>query len=359
MRLHELRKATNDFSNDNIIDSGIRSNIYKAKLSNGSFVAVKRLWNTQHSKTEFFSELTTLGKAKHPNLVSLLGFCIARKEKLLVYSLHQPRANPIFKEWPLRLKIALGVARGLAWLHHNYNFCIVHRKISSKCILLDQDNDPKISDFGSAQLLKSIHSHLTTFVNGQFGNMGYVAPEYTRMLVASTKGDVYSFGILLLEIITGKVPTQEPNPPDNFKQNLVDWIDRLSVRSLLLNAVDRSLTSVSRDDDLLECLQIASACVASIPKQRPTMLHVYKSLSAIGNRYGFSADDEIETRPNDINNHAKYTRMLVASTKGDVYSFVILLLEIITGKERTPEANPPHNFKHNLVEWIDRLSTNS
>ncbi|XXG89435.1 hypothetical protein AAC387_Pa12g1430 [Persea americana] len=287
MRLHELRKATNDFSNDNIIDSGIGGNMYKGKLSNGSFVAVKRLWNTQHSKTEFFSELTTLGRAKHPNLVSLLGFCIARKEKLLVYRympkrtlyqlLHQPQANAIFKEWPLRLKIALGVARGLAWLHHNFNFCIVHRKISSKCILLDQDNDPKISDFGSAQLMKSIHSHLTTFVNGQFGNMGYVAPEYTRMLVASTKGDVYSFGILLLEIITGKVPTQEPNPPHNFKQNLVEWIDRLSDRSLLLNAVDKSLTSASHGDDLLECLQIASACVASTPKQRPTMLHSRKS----------------------------------------------------------------------------------
>ncbi|XXG89430.1 hypothetical protein AAC387_Pa12g1428 [Persea americana] len=285
MRLHELRKATNDFSNDNIIDSGIGGNMYKGKLSNGSFVAVKRLWNTQHSKTEFFSELTTLGRAKHPNLVSLLGFCIARKEKLLVYRympkrtlyqlLHQPQANAIFKEWPLRLKIALGVARGLAWLHHNFNFCIVHRKISSKCILLDQDNDPKISDFGSAQLMKSIHSHLTTFVNGQFGNMGYVAPEYTRMLVASTKGDVYSFGILLLEIITGKVPTQEPNPPHNFKQNLVEWIDRLSDRSLLLNAVDKSLTSASHGDDLLECLQIASACVASTPKQRPTMLHIF------------------------------------------------------------------------------------
>ncbi|XXG89432.1 hypothetical protein AAC387_Pa12g1428 [Persea americana] len=312
MRLHELRKATNDFSNDNIIDSGTRGNIYKATLSNGSLVAVKRLWNTQQSKTDFLTELTTLGKVKHPNLVFLKGFCIARNEKLLIYEyipkrtlyqqLHQIEANTKIKEWPLRLKIALGLARGLAWLHHNYNFSIVHRNISSKCVLLDQDDEPRISGFGYAQLMNPLNANLTTFVNGQYGNVGYVAPEYTYIPVASLKGDVYSFGVLLLELITGNVPTQEANPPYGFKQNLVDWIARLSGSSLL-NAVDKSLSWISCDEELLECLRIANACVAAVPEQRPTMLHVYQSIRAIGNRYGFSADDEFEMQPNYNNNH--------------------------------------------------------
>ncbi|RWR96731.1 hypothetical protein CKAN_02613100 [Cinnamomum micranthum f. kanehirae] len=312
MRLHELRKATNDFSNDNIIDSGIRGNIYKATLSDGSLVAVKRLWNTQQSKTDFLTELTTLGKVKHPNLVFLKGFCIARNEKLLIYEyipkrtlyqqLHQIEANTKIKEWPLRLKIALGVARGLAWLHHNYKFSIVHRNISSKCILLDQDAEPRISGFGYAQLVNPLDAHLTSFVNGQYGNVGYVAPEYTCVPVASLKGDVYSFGILLLELITGNVPTQEANPPYGFKQNLVDWIARLSGSSLL-NAVDKSLSWISCDEELLECFRIANACVAAVPEQRPTMLHVYQSIWAVGNRYGFSADDEFEMQPNYNNHH--------------------------------------------------------
>ncbi|KAJ8615943.1 hypothetical protein MRB53_035315 [Persea americana] len=289
MRLHELRTTTNDLSEgQHHIGSEIRGNLYKATLSNGRLVAVKRLWDTQQSKTDFLTELMTCVESKASQF-GLLGFYITRKEKILVYDympkrnlylqLHHIEANTRFKEWPLRLKIALGVARGLAWLHHNCNPCIVHCNISSKCILLDQDNEPRIFDFWYAQLLNLLDTHLTTFVNGKYHIMCYVAPEYTRRLVASPMGDVYSFGILLLELITGKKPIQEANPPHNFKQNLVDWIVHLTINSLLLNAVDGSLTCVSFEDELLEFLKIASACVAYLPEERPTKLHVLGRLA--------------------------------------------------------------------------------
>ncbi|RWR96725.1 putative inactive leucine-rich repeat receptor-like protein kinase [Cinnamomum micranthum f. kanehirae] len=214
------------------------------------------------SRSEFLTELTTLGR-ESSHLVSLQGFCIARKEKLLVYEympkrnlfqqLHQIEDNTRFKEWPLRLKIALGVARGLSWLHHNCNPRIVHCDITSKCILLDQDNEPRISDFWYAQLLNPHDTHLTTFVDGKYHNMGYVAPEIYAHVGGLSKG---------------------------------------------------SLTCISCEDDLLEFLKIASACVASLPQERPTMLHVYQRIREIGNRYGFSADDEVQLQPNNINNHA-------------------------------------------------------
>ncbi|KAJ6726805.1 RECEPTOR-LIKE PROTEIN 55 [Salix purpurea] len=198
MRLSDLMKATNDFSNNNIIGAGRTGPMYKAVFSEGRFLMVKRLQDSQHLEKEFVSEMNTLGNVKHRNLVPLLGFCVAKKERFLVYKFMEngtlyDKLHPVEPEirnmdWPLRLKIAIGAARGLAWLHHNCNPRIIHRNISSKCILLDDDFEPKLSDFGLARLMNPIDTHLSTFVNGEFGDLGYVAPEYHRTLVATPKG---------------------------------------------------------------------------------------------------------------------------------------------------------------------------
>ncbi|KAJ7009130.1 ATP binding protein [Populus alba x Populus x berolinensis] len=165
MKLSDLLKATNHF--------------HKTPLM------VKRLQDSQHSEKEFVSEMATLGSVKHSNLVPLLGYCVANKERFLVYK-HMPNGTlydhihiadesrkPM--EWPLRLK-------------HYCNPRIIHRNVSSKCILLDADFEPKISDFGLARLMNPIDTHLSTFVNGEFGDLGYVAPEYARTLGHSKRG---------------------------------------------------------------------------------------------------------------------------------------------------------------------------
>lgn len=304
MRLSDLMKATNNFSKNNIIGSGRTGTFYKAVLDDGTSLMVKRLQNTQHSEKEFTSEMATLGNVKHRNLVPLLGFCMAKKERLLVYKdmpngtlhdrLHSVSEGEKTLEWPMRMKIAIGAAKGFAWLHHNCNPRIIHRNISSKCILLDVEYEPKISDFGLARLMNPVDTHLSTFVNGEFGDFGYVAPEYARTLMATPKGDVYSFGVVLLELVTGETPTSVAKAPETFKGNLVEWITQLSGESKLQDAIDHSLSSKGYDSEIFQVLKVACRCVLpAAPKERPTMFELYQLLRAIGERYHFTTDDDI------------------------------------------------------------------
>ncbi|KAI9198897.1 hypothetical protein LWI28_024023 [Acer negundo] len=307
MRLSDLMKATNSFTKDNIIGTGRTGTLYKAMLPEGYSLMVKRVQDSQRLEKEFVSEMNTLGSVKHRNLVPLLGFCVAKKERFLVYKymengtlynkLHPAEPEVSDMDWPSRLRIAIGSARGLAWLHHNCNPRIIHRNISSKCILLDGDFEPKLSDFGLARLMNPIDTHLSTFVNGEFGDFGYVAPEYPRTLVATPKGDVYSFGVVLLELVTGEKPTHLVNVPESFKGSLVEWITQLSDNSLLQTAIDKSLLGNGFENELNQFLRVACNCVLPTAKERPTMFEVYQLLRAIGERYNFTTDEEITPLP--------------------------------------------------------------
>lgn len=307
MNLSDLMKATDEFSNKNIIGSGRTGTMYKAVLGDGTSLMVKRLEDSQHSEKEFLSEMTTLGSIKHRNLVPLLGFCVAKKERLLVYKymsngtlhdkLHDLKDDEKVMPWPLRLRIGIMAAKGFAWLHHSCNPRILHRNISSKCILLDEDYEPKISDFGLARLMNPIDTHLSTFVNGEFGDIGYVAPEYTSTLTATPKGDVYSFGVVLLELVTGEKPTYVTKGPETFKGNLVEWVSQLSANSKLNDAIDYSLAGKGYDSELFQFVKVACSCVLPNAKERPTMFEVYQLLRAIGQRYDFSTQDDLLVLP--------------------------------------------------------------
>ncbi|KAL4366316.1 hypothetical protein GQ457_05G004280 [Hibiscus cannabinus] len=321
MRLSDLMKATNSFHKNNIIGSGRTGTMYMGVLPDGTSLMIKRLQNSQHSDKEFSSEMATLGSVKHRNLVPLLGFCVAKRERLLVYrfmangtlhdSLHPADDANRALEWSLRLKIGIRAAKGFAWLHHNCNPRIIHRNISSKCILLDADFEPKISDFGLARLMNPVDTHLSTFVNGEFGDLGYVAPEYARTLMATPKGDVYSFGVVLLELVTGETPTHVAKAPESFKGSLVDWISQLSNDGKLRDAIDTSLVEKGVDNELFQFLKVACNCVLPPPKERPTMFEVYQLLRAIGERYNFTSEDEI-LMPSDSGNVDYLEELIVA-----------------------------------------------
>ncbi|CAH8362111.1 unnamed protein product [Eruca vesicaria subsp. sativa] len=255
MKLSDLMKATEEFKKDNIIGKGRTGTMYKGVLEDGTPLM-----------------------------------------------LHPSDVDESFKpmDWPTRLKIAIGAAKGLAWLHHSCNPRIIHRNISSKCILLNADFEPKISDFGLARLMNPIDTHLSTFVNGEFGDFGYVAPEYSRTMVATPKGDVYSFGVVLLELVTGQRATsvtrgcEEEDREESFKGNLVEWITKLSSESKLQEAIDRCLVGNGVDDEIFKVLKVACNCVLpEVAKQRPTMFEVYQFLRAIGESYNFTTEDDI------------------------------------------------------------------
>ncbi|KAG6382996.1 hypothetical protein SASPL_157269 [Salvia splendens] len=322
MNLNDLMKATNDFSNENIIWSGRTGTVYKAVLEDGTSLMVKRLQDTQHSENEFAAEMATLGNIKHRNLVPLLGFCLTKNERLLVYKhipngslhdmLHPVNEGARVMDWPLRLKIGIKAAKGFAYLHHSCNPRIIHRNVSSQCILLDADYEPRISDFGLPRLMNPIDTHLSTFVNGEFGDLGYVAPEYARTLMATPKGDVYSFGVVLLELVTGEKATHVGRAPESFRGSLVDWTSELSASSRLHYAIDESLAGKGFDNELFQFLKIACSCVLPTnPKERPTMFEVYQLLRAVGQRYDFTTEDDILV-PTDAGDADQLVELIVA-----------------------------------------------
>ncbi|KAF6153170.1 hypothetical protein GIB67_031124 [Kingdonia uniflora] len=299
IKLVDLMAATNNFDPRNIIVSTRTGASYKAILPDGSALAIKRLQACKLSEKQFRSEMIRLGQLRHPNLVPLLGFCVVENEKLLVYK-HMPNGSLYSQlygsgvindgplDWATRLKIGIGMARGLAWLHHGCQPSFMHQNISSNVILLDDDLDARITDFGLAKLVNCSDSHESTFINGDFGEFGYVPPECASTMVASLKGDVYGFGVVLLELVTGLKPLEIGNVEEGFKGNLVDWVNQLYISGRVKDAIDKSICGKGHDDEILQFLKVACACVVSRPKDRSSMYQAYHSLKTIGGENGFS-----------------------------------------------------------------------
>lgn len=280
-----LLEATNGFSADTLIGSGGFGDVYKAQLKDGSVVAIKKLIHvTSQGDREFMAEMETIGKIKHRNLVPLLGYCKIGEERLLVYEymkwgsleavLHDrvkgggciPRLD-----WSSRKKIAIGSARGLAFLHHSCIPHIIHRDMKSSNVLLDEDFEARVSDFGMARLVNALDTHLS--VSTLAGTPGYVPPEYYQSFRCTAKGDVYSFGVVLLELLSGKKPIDTSEFGDD--NNLVGWAKQLQRERRMHDILDPELLSdKSCEPELYHCLKISFQCVDDKSWRRPTMIQV-------------------------------------------------------------------------------------
>ncbi|KAL4631873.1 hypothetical protein ACB092_04G009400 [Castanea dentata] len=308
MSFTEISEATGYFNTNNVIGIGKIGMMYKGVIPNCWSLAVKRLNNCQSYETQFLSELSALGILRHDNLVPLLGYCSEQNVKLLVYKymlhgnlydwLHvgEGELQDKILEWPLRTKIAIGIARGLAWLHHKYDFRVVHLNLGSNSILLDKNFEPKISNFWGAKISSSgglmftnsnvIDTRNSSFVDSGVWELGFV------------KKDVYDFGILLLELITRKEPTEINSFSYGFNGSLFDWITHLlSNSSDIYSVIDNSLIDRGFDGEIFELLRIACTCLNPFPSQRPTMLELYNTITTFGERDGITNDSEIWMRP--------------------------------------------------------------
>ncbi|KAJ3684797.1 hypothetical protein LUZ61_013961 [Rhynchospora tenuis] len=278
----DLLEATNGFHNDSLIGSGGFGDVYKAQLKDGKIVAIKKLIHISgQGDREFTAEMETIGKIKHRNLVPLLGYCKVGEERLLVYDymkygsledvLHDRKKTGMKLSWPARRKIAVGAARGLAFLHHNCSPHIIHRDMKSSNVLLDEHLEARVSDFGMARMMSAMDTHLS--VSTLAGTPGYVPPEYYQSFRCTTRGDVYSYGVVLLELLTGRQPTDSADFGED--NNLVGWVKQHS-KLKITDVFDQEMLKEdpSLELELLEHLKIACACLDDRPSRRPTMLKV-------------------------------------------------------------------------------------
>ncbi|XP_047152687.1 G-type lectin S-receptor-like serine/threonine-protein kinase At4g27290 isoform X1 [Vigna umbellata] len=278
--------ATNDFSEDHMLGQGGFGPVYKGTLSDGKNVAVKRLSDTSaQGLKEFKNEVIFCSKLQHRNLVKVLGYCIEEQEKLLIYE-YMPNkslnfflfdhSQSILLDWSTRLNIITGIARGLLYLHQDSRLRIIHRDLKSSNILLDDDMNPKISDFGLARGGRGDQIEGNT--RRVVGTYGYMAPEYAIGGVFSVKSDVYSFGVLLLEILSGKKNKGFSYSIHNY--NLIEHAWRCWKESIPIEFIDTCLRDSYILSEALRCIHIGLLCIQHQPNDRPNMTTVVTMLTS-------------------------------------------------------------------------------
>ncbi|KAE8681135.1 Receptor-like serine/threonine-protein kinase [Hibiscus syriacus] len=279
-------KCTLKLTNNDIIGTGGYGTVYRLTINETMAFAVKRLSRgTADRDTGFERELEAMADIKHRNIVTLHGYYTNPHYNLLIYELmpngsldsvlHGKSMDKKVLDWPTRSKIALGAARGIAYLHHDCIPHIIHRDIKSSNILLDRNMEAQVSDFGLATLMEPDKTHVSTFVAGTFG---YLAPEYFDTGRATAKGDVYSFGVVLLELLTGKKPMDEAFIEEGTK--LVTWVKGVVEERKQEYVVDSNL-GCCPGEEINITFNIALMCLQTDPSNRPTMAEVVKMLEQI------------------------------------------------------------------------------
>ncbi|CAG7873179.1 unnamed protein product [Brassica rapa] len=290
----EIQSATSNFSPKNILGQGGFGMVYKGYLPNGTVVAVKRLKDPNYTgEVQFQTEVEMIGLAVHRNLLRLFGFCMTSEERMLVYP-YMPNGSVADRlrdsygdkpslDWNRRICIALGAARGLVYLHEQCNPKIIHRDVKAANILLDESFEAIVGDFGLAKLLDQRDSHVTTAVRG---TIGHIAPEYLSTGQSSEKTDVFGFGILILELVTGHKMIDPVNGQIR-KGMILSWVRTLKAEKRFAEMVDRDLKGKFDELVLEEVVELALLCTQPNPSLRPRMSEVLKVLEGLVEQYGY------------------------------------------------------------------------
>ncbi|KAL8145935.1 hypothetical protein AgCh_003892 [Apium graveolens] len=282
----EIANATNNFSDLNKLGEGGFGPVYKGLLTDGQAIAVKRLAkDSRQGVDEFMNEVSCIAKLQHRNLVSLLGCCVDKGERMLIYEYLPNRCldSCIFDEeasrsmdWPKRYNIINGIARGLLYLHQDSKLRIIHRDLKTSNVLLDQEMNPKISDFGMARSFGGNQTQANT--TRVVGTYGYMPPEYAIDGIFSTKSDVYSFGVLVIEIVSGKKNRSFIHSDHSL--NLLGHAWRSYKEDKLLGLLDEAILESCNHVEVFRVIQIGLLCVQQHPVDRPCMSHVVLMLSS-------------------------------------------------------------------------------
>ncbi|KAK8964721.1 putative serine/threonine-protein kinase [Platanthera guangdongensis] len=285
----ELEEATGNFAEANVIGEGGYGVVYRGVLPDDTTIAIKNLLNNRgQAEKEFRVEVEAIGRVGHKNLVRLLGYCVEGACRMLVYEyidngtldqwLHGNMVEHVSPlTWDIRMRIALGAAKGLAYLHEGLEPKVVHRDVKSSNILLDKLWNAKLSDFGLAKLVCSQTSYVTTRVMGTFG---YVAPEYASTGMLSERSDVYSFGVLIVELISGRIPVDYSRPAGEV--NLVEWLKNMVGERRYEEVMDPKMFEKPSLKKLKRALLVALRCVDLDALKRPKMGHVVHMLEMEG-----------------------------------------------------------------------------
>ncbi|KAG6513638.1 hypothetical protein ZIOFF_023970 [Zingiber officinale] len=282
----ELYSATNGFSEDHLLGEGGFGSVYLGKTSDGLQIAVKKL-KSMNSKAEmeFAVEVEVLARVRHRNLLGLRGYCAAMDQRLIVYdympnlSLHSHLHGHLSGsggaklDWRRRMNVIRGSAEALVYLHHEVTPHIIHRDIKASNVLLDSDFEPLVADFGFAKLIPEGVSHMTTRVKG---TLGYLAPEYAMWGRVSDSCDVYSFGILMLEVVSARKPIEKL--PGGAKRTITEWAEPLIARGRVGDLVDPRLQGAFDEAELRRVVEAAVRCVQGEAERRPDMKEVVEIL---------------------------------------------------------------------------------
>ncbi|KAM0945565.1 putative non-specific protein-tyrosine kinase RLK-Pelle-RLCK-XV family [Dioscorea sansibarensis] len=340
--LKELLHATNNFHDENKLGEGGFGTVYWGRNNKGIEIAVKRLKSmtakaemefaveveilgrVRHknlltlrgfyagdakAEMEFAVEVEILGRVRHKNLLTLRGFYAGGDERLIVYDympnhslvthLHGKLASEVKLDWHRRMSVAIGAAEGLLYLHNEVSPHIIHRDIKASNVLLDSDFNAKVADFGFAKLVPDGMTHVTTKVKG---TLGYLAPEYAMWGKASNSCDVYSFGILLLELVTGRKPIEKL--PGGIKRDIVHWVTPMIENGRWTNIVDPRLGGKYDLMQLRNTVVLAIRCTNGESENRPTMTEVVEYFR--GGILGDVRKKEVVVMKNGLDDHEDY-----------------------------------------------------